>query len=195
MVVIKHPDMSENIRVFAKGAPEVVLPCCQFGLTKYGQKGEFSAEVTLSQMKDEMTSKGLRVIAFSYRDLSVQAYENMKRDENFEKLLFEKHTFQAIVALEDPLRERASKFIAFAKKGKITVRMLTGDNFDTAKKVALDCGILDDGEQNDSKSAMEAKQFREKIGFKPDGIDITKDENNNAEVYSFRDPAVQEKFE
>jgi len=146
------------------------LPSCQFGLTSYGQKGELSADGTLRQMKDEMTSKGLRVIAFSYRDLSVQEYENMRHDENFEKLLFEKHTFQAIVALEDPLRERASKFISFAKKGKITVRMITGDNFDTAKKVALDCGILADGEQNDSKSAMEAKNFREKIGFEPDGI-------------------------
>ncbi len=47
MVVIKHPDMADNIRVFAKGAPEVVLPRCQFGLTKFGQKGEFLAEETL----------------------------------------------------------------------------------------------------------------------------------------------------
>jgi Ca2+-transporting ATPase len=96
-------------------------------------------------MKDEMTSRGLRAIAFSYRDLSVQEYENIRHDENFEQILFEKHTFQAIVALEDPLRDRASKFIKFANKGKITVRMITGDNLDTAKKVALDCGILADG--------------------------------------------------
>jgi magnesium-transporting ATPase (P-type) len=160
----------ENIRVFAKGAPEVVLPCCELGLTGFGLEGELKADEILSQMKDEMSSKGLRVIAFSYRDLKVEEYKKMRDDENFEKLIFEKHTFQAIVALEDPLRERASKFISFAKKGKITVRMITGDNFDTAKKVALDCGILADGEQNDSKSAMEAKNFREKIGFEPDGI-------------------------
>ncbi len=96
-------------------------------------------------MKDEMTSRGLRAIAFSYRDLSVQEYENIRHDVNFEQILFEKHTFQAIVALEDPLRDRAAKFIKFANKGKITVRMITGDNLDTAKKVALDCGILADG--------------------------------------------------
>jgi P-type E1-E2 ATPase len=135
--------------------------------------GELKSEETLLTMKKEMSSKGLRVIAFSYRDLSEEDYEKMRDDENFEKLLFEKHTFQAIVALEDPLRERASKFISFAKKGKITVRMITGDNFDTAKKVALDCGILADGEQNDLKSAMEAKEFRKRIGFEPDGIEIT----------------------
>ena len=43
------------------------------------------------------------------------------------------------------MRDRASKFIKFANKGNITVRMITGDNLDTAKKVALDCGILADG--------------------------------------------------
>jgi magnesium-transporting ATPase (P-type) len=52
IVVIKHPENPNRIRVFAKGAPEVVLPCCQFGLTEYGQKDEFKAEETLSLMKE-----------------------------------------------------------------------------------------------------------------------------------------------
>lgn len=41
---------------------------------------------------------------------------------------------------------------------------------------------------------MTAQSFREKIGFETDSIEITKDENN-FNVYSFRNGAVQEKFE
>ncbi len=41
---------------------------------------------------------------------------------------------------------------------------------------------------------MTAQSFREKIGFETDSIEITKDENN-VNVYSFRNGAVQEKFE
>jgi len=52
------------------------------------------------------------------------------------------HTFIGIVALEDPLRKRAANFIELAKRGDVTVRMITGDNLDTAKKYALDCGLL-----------------------------------------------------
>jgi magnesium-transporting ATPase (P-type) len=35
IVVIKHPE-TKKIRVFAKGAPEVVLLCCNSGLTEHG---------------------------------------------------------------------------------------------------------------------------------------------------------------
>jgi len=116
-------------------------------------------------MKESITSLGLRAIAFSYIDLNFQEYQNIKNQENYEQLLFENHTFIAIVALEDPLRERAARFIEFAKTGNINVRMITGDNLDTAKKYALDCGILTPGEENDGKSAMTAEDFRKKIGF------------------------------
>jgi len=89
-----------------------------------------------------MTSQGLRAIAFSYTNLSKKQYFEIKNQENYEQLLFERHTFIALVALEDPLREAAARFIDFAKSGDINVRMITGDNLDTAKKYALDCGIL-----------------------------------------------------
>jgi len=38
--------------------------------------------------------------------------------------------------------------------------MITGDNLDTAKKYALDCGILTADQMNNDNYAMTAESFR-----------------------------------
>jgi P-type E1-E2 ATPase len=51
-------------------------------------------------------------------------------------------TFVGIIALQDDLRDRVVKAISFAQKGSMTVRMVSGDNVETATAVAIKAGIL-----------------------------------------------------
>jgi P-type E1-E2 ATPase len=48
-----------------------------------------------------------------------------------------------LVGIEDPLRNTVAESIEKCKKAGITVRMITGDNKETAFAIAKKCGILD----------------------------------------------------
>ena len=45
----------------------------------------------------------------------------------------------------------------------IIVRMVTGDNIDTARAIALKCGIISDNNARDKEKVMDGKEFNRKI--------------------------------
>jgi len=60
-----------------------------------------------------------------------------------------------IVGIKDPLRPGVKEAIELCRTAGISVRMVTGDNINTAKAIAAECGILtDDG------VAIERPDFR-----------------------------------
>ena len=44
--------------------------------------------------------------------------------------------------MKDPLRDNVKNVVKYAAKGRINVRMVSGDNLETASVMALDAGIL-----------------------------------------------------
>ena len=50
-----------------------------------------------------------------------------------------------IVGIQDPLRPDVTAAVATARRAGVVVRMVTGDNIQTAKAIARQCGILTDG--------------------------------------------------
>jgi Ca2+-transporting ATPase len=51
-------------------------------------------------------------------------------------------TFVSVFGIEDPLRVEVPFAVNNCKNAGIIVRMITGDNIQTAKKIAEQCGIL-----------------------------------------------------
>ena len=89
-----------------------------------------------------------------------------------------------MVGMKDHLRDRVKEVISYAHKGAINVRMVSGDNLDTAKAFAVDSGILTPAEFNPEaplevqrQYAMDAKDFREQCG----PLEKGEDEEGNAE--------------
>ena len=64
-------------------------------------------------------------------------------------------TLDAIVGIIDPLRNDVKEAVKRCQRAGITVRMVTGDNLDTAKAIARQCGILRRG-----GIAMEGSRLR-----------------------------------
>ncbi len=75
-------------------------------------------------------------------------------------------TLVALVGIEDPLRAEVPDAIADCKRAGIVVRMVTGDNVQTARAIAKKCGIL--GEATDT--VMDGKDFRERVCDKEGNI-------------------------
>ncbi|PQP93429.1 hypothetical protein Pyn_11128 [Prunus yedoensis var. nudiflora] len=65
------------------------------------------------------------------------------------------YTCIGIVGIKDPVRPGVKESVAICRSAGITVRMVTGDNINTAKAIARECGILTDG-----GLAIEGPEFR-----------------------------------
>lgn len=77
-----------------------------------------------------------------------------------------------IAGIKDPLRKEIPAAIAKCKTAGITVRMVTGDNINTAVAIAKDAKILDDTVKTSQMNppgapggfeVMEGKKFRELV--------------------------------
>lgn len=53
---------------------------------------------------------------------------------------------------------------AVKQKGFVNVRMISGDNYETAKKVAIKAGILNESDLQLKNCVMDAEQFRDEVG-------------------------------
>ena len=134
-----------------KGAPEQVM--AKSHLTK-AQKEE--AEAALQQL----TSQGYRVIALgvSKVDAPIATFQAMHPKIDFE--------FVGFLAVADTLRPAARRAIHAAQKAGVTVRMITGDHFETAYHIGRQLDLITTRDQVfDSRqmSAMTDTQLKKHV--------------------------------
>uniref|UniRef100_A0A1I7YE08 Cation_ATPase_N domain-containing protein n=1 Tax=Steinernema glaseri TaxID=37863 RepID=A0A1I7YE08_9BILA len=139
MTVVRLPN--GGYRVYAKDA----------------QKNEMTKTVI-----EPMASDGLRTIGLAYKDF---APENAAENEvlitgeinwDDEESIREGMTAIAVVGIQDPVRPEVPEAIAKCQRAGITIRMVTGDNINTARSIATSCGILKPG---GDFLALEGKEF------------------------------------
>ena len=103
-------------------------------------------------------SRSLRTIGLVYRDFEQwppRGYRKMDDGQVSFDDLFRDMTFLGVVGIQDPLRLGVADAVADCKMAGVFVRMVTGDNIQTAKAIATECGILTDRGQ-----AIEGPEFR-----------------------------------
>ncbi|XP_067837786.1 plasma membrane calcium-transporting ATPase 3-like, partial [Heptranchias perlo] len=155
--VIKLPD--GRYRLFCKGAAEIVLNMCTAILDAQGNSRTFSLqdrEELLKKAVEPMACDGLRTICMSYRDLDAQPEPDWEDEHEIVRDL----TCLCVVGIEDPVRPEVPNAIRMCQRAGITVRMVTGDNIDTARAIAAKCGILLPGEDF---LCLEGKEFNARI--------------------------------
>jgi Ca2+-transporting ATPase len=130
-MITAHSD-GNNYFVYMKGAFENVIASCDM-LLKNGKTELFNTKEEWFKKVDDLTSKGLRVLAFAYKKTKSKPENNVK---------IEHFIFIGIVGFIDPARKDVKPIIESYKKAGIKVIMATGDHPGTAKKIALDIGLL-----------------------------------------------------
>ncbi|KAJ6215836.1 hypothetical protein RDWZM_010336, partial [Blomia tropicalis] len=169
--VIALPN-SEGYRVFTKGASEIVMKKCMFIFGKDGTLLRFPREEQdklITNIIEPMASDGLRTICIAYKDYvrrrggQSQANEiQMEGEPNWEdeESVVSRLTCLAIIGIEDPVRPEVPDAIRKCQRAGITVRMVTGDNVNTARSIATKCGIIKPGEDF---LVLEGKDFNKRI--------------------------------
>ena len=118
--------------VYSKGALEYLIKKC-----KFIQKNRAISKLSESEKKKilefnkKMTSNSLRTIAFAYKKVDTFA------KDHFEDYL----VFLGFVGMEDPAREEVKEAISQCYNAGIEVKMITGDNKETAISIAKEIGL------------------------------------------------------
>ncbi|KAM8930914.1 plasma membrane calcium-transporting ATPase 2 isoform 7-T7 [Pelodytes ibericus] len=155
--VVKLEDGS--YRMYSKGASEIVLKKCSKILNGAGEPRLFKPrdrDEMVKKVIEPMACDGLRTICIAYRDFSMSP----EPDWDNENEIVADLTCISVVGIEDPVRPEVPEAIRKCQRAGITVRMVTGDNINTARAIAIKCGILNPGEDF---LCIEGKEFNRRI--------------------------------
>ena len=105
--------------LLVKGAPEIISGLC-------------TTTPDLSGVS-ELASRAMRTLAFAHKEI-------ISGDEMETGLIWDGY-----VGIRDPLRDDIAASVASCQSAGIKIRMVTGDNPETARAIARDAGILQQG--------------------------------------------------
>ena len=119
--------------VYLKGAPEVVLAKC---ILSEKQRNDILSQIE-SEQKD-----GARVIAFASSS-------------------FGAYTYDGFAVIADGLRDDVKESVLSCRNAGIKVKMLTGDNKETAKRIAIEAGLSTKDDKVVTADYIEKLSFEE----------------------------------
>ena len=165
------PNPDGGYRVYCKGASEVVLARCD----KYHSEGNEDVEYTKDLKKETQevslayARRGMRCLALAYRDVpegfDLNAMNSTVKNSDGSDA-FEAETGMtsiALIGIEDPLRAEVPAAIDKCYQAGIDVRMVTGDNPNTAVSIAYQAGILRDFHFRDGTTERVADNLKENV--------------------------------
>ncbi|GFS31367.1 autoinhibited Ca(2+)-ATPase, isoform 4 [Actinidia rufa] len=120
-----------GVRMFCIGAAEVILRDCTKIVCNNGESVHFSEDhkEKVQDINNEFCCGALRTLCLAFRDGDDSCGD---------------YTLIAILGISNPVRPKVKSVVQAYLAAGISVRMVTGDNINTAKAIARECGILSD---------------------------------------------------
>ena len=122
----------KNYHTYYKGAPESIMNACR--VPKVEAK-------KITQALEELTSHGYRVVGLA-SSTSTEAPTDLSSLDPRTKM-----HFVGLIAVADVLRPEASRAIKSALAAGVSVRMITGDHFETAYQIGKKLGMVESREE------------------------------------------------
>lgn len=129
-----------SLLLAVKGAPEQIIHHANI---------EKKDKANLEKSIHSLTSQGYRVIAIATTHLS-------KPIESFESLKTAKLKMEGLLAIADQLRPEAKPAIAEARHAGVSVRMITGDHYETAYHIGKQLDMVSEQSQ-----VIDSRKFSE----------------------------------
>ena len=142
---------SGGFQAFCKGASEIILKMCDKIVNAEGEAIPLSEEQRkdITDVINNFACEALRTLCLAFKDIKdISSADSIPEDG---------YTLISVIGIKDPVRPGVREAVETCLAAGITVRMVTGDNINTAKAIAKECGILtEDG------IAIEGPDFRNK---------------------------------
>ncbi|KAF8822583.1 plasma membrane-type Ca(2+)-ATPase A1 PMCAA1 [Cardiosporidium cionae] len=133
-------------RIYVKGAAEKVLRCCNQKIDSKGNLKRLDKEEIQRIDKHvihQMASQALRPLCLAYKDFEPTKEGDWREYNEIDGLFqMERNLIcLGIAGIRDPIRFGVPTAIRQCQNAGIKVRMVTGDNIETAKQIAIQCNI------------------------------------------------------
>jgi cation-transporting P-type ATPase F len=133
-----HQDSSLKT-IYVKGSVEAILPRCQQMLDTQGNFHPLQPESIQAEV-ERMAQQGLRVLALAKKFVSV-SHNSLNHSDIATELVF-----LGLQGMIDPPRQEAIKAVQACQSAGIQVKMITGDHAVTARAIASQMGLQQQGE-------------------------------------------------
>ncbi|KVH87857.1 Calcium-transporting P-type ATPase, subfamily IIB [Cynara cardunculus var. scolymus] len=159
-VAVKVPN--SEVHIHWKGAAEILLDAC----TSYLDDNESLVALDGDKVRyykkaiESMAAGSLRCVAIAYRACKGETVPNDEEELGIWQMPEDDLVLLAIVGLKDPCRSNVRDAVQLCIKAGVKVRMVTGDNLQTARAIALECGILESNADAKEPNLIEGKAFR-----------------------------------
>jgi Ca2+ transporting ATPase len=160
---------SEGYRIYMIGASEIVLGACNGILNLEGSVSSNFTAMTqgyrqmVEKTIEDYANEAMRTLCISYKDVSSQInLDSISADEVG-------HTLICLVGIEDPLRDEVPLAIQKCNNAGVDVKMVTGDNLNTAIAIAKRCNIIRPSDVDQTSGtpklnvAMTGPDFRQRV--------------------------------
>ena len=145
-----------RVRVMVKGASDVLLNNCTTVYNENGDQVLDSAQLEqIEHANRQMADTGLRVLAVAWTELQARDFEPQGDLFKYLKDL----VFTGLVGLMDPPRPEARDAIALCHAAGISIKMITGDQKNTAAAIARELGIVGEVVTNAELDAMSDEEL------------------------------------
>ncbi len=139
--VVRH---GERLVVLVKGAPEWVLEHSTHCLAHHGTAVPWTPEAceTAARYLREASARAMRTLAFGYAVLPPGTPADEDGLHALKDTMESGLIFVGVAAIQDPLRPDVKAAVEECRRAGIEVKMITGDNVETARAIAADAGLL-----------------------------------------------------
>ena len=132
-----------------KGAPEKIIDASVSYVDREGNVISFGTQEarTVKEKLSQLGKKSYRVVALAYKNSTENSLDGL--------------IFVSLVAIRDRIRKEVVRSISEVQNAGVGVVMITGDNPETAKAIASECGIIS---QYSSRDTVLTGGMLEKMG-------------------------------
>lgn len=141
--ICKQPSAEGAYGMYTKGSPELILDRCtqiQQGAEIQPLTAEKRKEILIQN--DQMAAQGLRVLGFAYKPLTEVFPPETSQEQAEQELVW-----LGLVGMLDAPRPEVRAAVAKCRQAGIRPVMITGDHPLTAKAIATDLGIAQNGDR------------------------------------------------
>jgi len=158
--IVREPQ--RGTLLYTKGASEVVLEACNRFVGRSGAVEALSAQKKeeFLAMINDMANQGNRTIGVAYTEYQGGALPEEEPDVDNLVLV-------GVLGIQDPIRPEVPAAVENCHAAGITVRMVTGDNINTAIAIAKKCGIY---AENGWDYALTGVEFRQMFNENKAGL-------------------------
>lgn len=140
MATIVRSALNNQVILYVKGAPEIIVSKCSKVLTSEGFSPISAYRRKIEDRLLDYQNQAMRTLGFAYKILSTEQYEDIQ------SLAAHDLTFLGIAAISDPVRPDVPAAVQTCLNAGIDVKIVTGDTPATAREIGRQIGIWKDAD-------------------------------------------------